>query len=93
MENKPTYRKVGIGLGTMGMLYVMKPETYLELVVVGAIWNIAIVVILTTWNLDKEKNSETKNINHPINLDGSSPGLQPGSDVGAVPGRTKPHSE
>jgi hypothetical protein len=63
LETKPTYRKAGIALGFGGMLYVMKPATIIELAVVGAIWSIAIVAILTQWNLDKEKNSEKNNDN------------------------------
>ena len=86
---KPTYRKVGIGLGTITILHVMKPATKIELAVVLAIWSIAIVVILTTWNLDKgkEKNSETNNIDNDDIVPGGVNGLQPGLDGGAVPKR------
>lgn len=88
MENKPTYRKAGIAIGTITILHVMKPATIIELAVVFCIWTIAIVAILTHWSLekDKEKKSETYNITHPIDHGGNVLGLQPGTDVGAVPG-------
>ena len=61
MENKPTYRKTGIALGTVMVLQGMKPVSIIEFAVVGCITAIAIVAIVTQWNLDKEKKNETKN--------------------------------
>ena len=59
MENKPTYRKTGIALGTVIILREMKPVSIIEFAVVGCITAIAIVAILSQWNLDRNK--EKKN--------------------------------
>ncbi len=59
MENKPTYRKTGIALGTVMVLQGMKPVSIIEFAVVGCITAIAIVAIVTQWNLDRSK--EMKN--------------------------------
>ena len=61
MENKPTYRKTGIAIGSVFVLREMKPENYIELAVVGCMTVIVLVAILSQWNLDKEKKNETKN--------------------------------
>ncbi len=59
MENKPTYRKTGIALGTVIILREMKPENYIEFAVVGCMTVIVLVAILSQWNLDRNK--EKKN--------------------------------